>query len=338
MSVGPKRYWCFTLNNYTAEECQAIQDLVDTDNTLQALIVGKEVGENGTPHLQGYIGFKTPVRPKTVLRKLPLRCANVEPSRSSAAIAYCKKDGNLLVEYKTSQQGKRTDLDSLCEEVKKGTPDKDLFEKFPSTYLKYNKHVSAVRGVLQEARGIGRPPVVLWLYGSTGTGKTAYAYGDALARGYPIEEIWQSMGKLDWFDGYNGQKIAILDDFRAEDAKWNFFLRLLDRYPFRVNRKGSTVQWVPSIIYITCPYSPEKLWATTTDEDIEQLKRRITYLYSFSSAGTYSLEYSRPGVVGNELQQLTWNASESAYTSSGSERLRCGTDEMVEECAPLCGP
>jgi len=41
------KHWCFTINNYTAEEA--------TPDTSQFfyLVIGKEVGENNTPHLQG---------------------------------------------------------------------------------------------------------------------------------------------------------------------------------------------------------------------------------------------------------------------------------------------
>ncbi len=44
----------FTLNNYTQSEVNAIKTL-DGDNDISYLIFGYEVGESGTPHLQGYI-------------------------------------------------------------------------------------------------------------------------------------------------------------------------------------------------------------------------------------------------------------------------------------------
>jgi len=59
--ISASKYWCFTFNNY---------ELDDLSNCLKVFkqscpagIVGKEVGENGTPHLQGYIECKKPVRP-----------------------------------------------------------------------------------------------------------------------------------------------------------------------------------------------------------------------------------------------------------------------------------
>jgi len=49
------RRWCFTLNNWTDDELDAAVDWLE-DNTRYA-VVGKEVGRNNTPHLQGY--FRT---------------------------------------------------------------------------------------------------------------------------------------------------------------------------------------------------------------------------------------------------------------------------------------
>lgn len=53
----------FTLNNYTPEQEDALATLVDRHpNDVQYVLFGHEVGENGTPHLQGLILFKNRFR------------------------------------------------------------------------------------------------------------------------------------------------------------------------------------------------------------------------------------------------------------------------------------
>lgn len=44
------KHWCFTLNNWTVEELEQIEQIVQ--QCCDKWIIGKEVGEEGTPHLQ----------------------------------------------------------------------------------------------------------------------------------------------------------------------------------------------------------------------------------------------------------------------------------------------
>ena len=46
------RGWCFTLNNYNEEE--EVRALALPEEVSYG-VVGKEVGESGTPHFQGYL-------------------------------------------------------------------------------------------------------------------------------------------------------------------------------------------------------------------------------------------------------------------------------------------
>lgn len=108
------------------------------------------------------------------------------------------------------------------------------------------------------------------------------------------DDIWISSGGLRWFDGYDGQYVAIFDDFRNKDvaAGFAFFLRLLDRYPVAVEFKGGFAAWVPRVIFITCPYSPTRCFAkhgqVVPPEDLGQLDRRITRTFEFEHELTES--------------------------------------------------
>ena len=59
--ISPAKFWCFTLNNYTDKDisdCSSKFSLV-----CKSCIFSKEIGESGTPHLQGFCEFKVKCRP-----------------------------------------------------------------------------------------------------------------------------------------------------------------------------------------------------------------------------------------------------------------------------------
>lgn len=81
------RNFCFTLNNYTEEEVRIIKDI-----ECKYLVFGFEVGESGTPHLQGYIMFEHPQLFSNMKSRL-LR-SHIEVAKGSATqnINYCIKE------------------------------------------------------------------------------------------------------------------------------------------------------------------------------------------------------------------------------------------------------
>lgn len=83
--------WCFTLNNWTEEEYTKILSYCH-ESSIDKWVIGKEVGENGTPHLQGYIKGKNVIRMST-LKKICHRW-HLEISKGSPEdnFGYCSKD------------------------------------------------------------------------------------------------------------------------------------------------------------------------------------------------------------------------------------------------------
>jgi len=86
-----RRRWCGVLNNYTEKEFETLRHYF---GNLDVWIIGKEVGECGTPHLQFY--FEKKVRFST-LKKINDRL-HLEGCRGDRAsnLKYCMKEGNYI--------------------------------------------------------------------------------------------------------------------------------------------------------------------------------------------------------------------------------------------------
>lgn len=87
-----KNRWCFTYNNGIDEIDEIFSYLEEGDKC----IIGKEVGESGTPHLQGYIHFKVKCRPTT---RIPIKQIHWESCKGNerSNIIYCSKDNNFKI-------------------------------------------------------------------------------------------------------------------------------------------------------------------------------------------------------------------------------------------------
>lgn len=85
--ISPAKHWCLTWNNYPDNWLEKFQS-----SKIYKYVLGREVGESGTPHIQGYVCFVKKCRP---LEVIPLKeihwgvCRNIE-----ASISYCQKDGD----------------------------------------------------------------------------------------------------------------------------------------------------------------------------------------------------------------------------------------------------
>lgn len=91
------RAWCMTLNNYSNEEFVFLTQHFEKKCTKY--IVGKEVGDMKTPHLQIYVRFKSAIRFGT-LKKLNDRM-HIEKAKGSDEQnwTYCAKGGDYTSNY-----------------------------------------------------------------------------------------------------------------------------------------------------------------------------------------------------------------------------------------------
>lgn len=266
------RNFCFTVNNYTQQDV----DLLYNYNKFEYVIFGFEVGEQGTPHLQGYAELDKQYQ-FTLIKSELCQGMHIETRRGSQkqAIEYCKKEGNFVEKGTPKRSGQRKDLERV----------KEIIFEENGTMMDVINEVSSYQGLrgaqllfsYKPAKKKYYPKTVRWFWGPSGCNKTRTAVEQCK------EDYWISGETLKWFDGYYGQKYVVIDDFRKDFCTFHFLLRLLDVYFLRVPFKGGFVEWDPDVIFITSCYAPQSVYDTR--EDIYQLLRRISSVEYFARDG-----------------------------------------------------
>lgn len=99
--IPPSKHWTFTLNNYTLDEYNLI--ISSNSSIVPRYVIQEEIGENGTPHLQGYIMFKKKTRPKSIFDNNRIHWEKVRNIK--ACIAYCQKEDTRKEGTETKYRG-----------------------------------------------------------------------------------------------------------------------------------------------------------------------------------------------------------------------------------------
>ncbi len=278
------RNYCFTLNNYTTEELVVLEKL-----KCKYIIYGREIGENQTPHLQGFVIFNSAKSFSAAKKSISPRCHIEEIKRTPYEnFAYCSKDGDYTERGDRPEkvgQGKRNDMLEIKKKIAQNVQIKKLLKDDYIVNYQQLKYAESLCKYYEEPRDW--KPTVKWYYGATGTGKTRAAFAHLL-KTYAMDDIYVAMDTAQWWDGYDGQPAVIIDDMRKDFMKFHLLLRLLDRYPYRIQTKGSTRQFVAKTIIITAPYEPDEMY--NNREDINQLIRRIDEIKEFDYS-TYEKEF-----------------------------------------------
>lgn len=94
--ISPAVHWCFTLNNPNLPE-----DALQFTGHPRVLdyVIQEEVGESGTHHLQGYLRFKSKVRPLSLFKTTAIhweKTRSIEASKAYCSDAEKRKPGGQL--------------------------------------------------------------------------------------------------------------------------------------------------------------------------------------------------------------------------------------------------
>lgn len=237
--------------------------------TCQYIIGQIEIGAGtGYKHWQICVAFKQKQSIKGVKHVFG-NTAHAELSRSSAALEYCQKE-------ETGVPGTRFELgarpilrkskvewESVWTSAKSG----DL-ESIPANIRLVNYRT--IRTIVSDySRAIGMERICYVFWGKTGSGKSRRAWTEASMDAYskdPRTKFW---------DGYQNEENVVIDEFRG-GIDVSHLLRWLDRYPVRVEIKGSSKPLAAKKLWITSNISPEMWYPLLDSETLAALMRRLT--------------------------------------------------------------
>lgn len=257
--MSRSRHFCFTLNNYSADaECK----LKALD--CRYLIYGKETGESGTAHLQGYVSFVKALRFNLVKKLLPAGC-HIEAAKGSAQqnTDYCSKDNDVFTKGIMPAAGARNDIKEFVKLIRSGKTDNQLIDENPGYCARYTRFITFVRNAKLQEENKAFKPIKVTVYVGDNEKIMEKAYAD-----HPnLYEYTYFFG--DWFCGYVGQKTLFIRNFTGQIQK-DIFQGLISGYPLKLPVKGAYTYKAWDNVIISSPTHPEDWdaypWSTISEK------------------------------------------------------------------------
>ncbi len=268
--------WLFTINNPSGDEDEPA---IFLQEYASYCVYQLEVGENGTPHYQGYVHLMTKKRFSTMKNICPGAHWEARRGSHSEAKKYCSKDetrspDGIVVEWGDEPSaGERTDLLDVKLMIDEGETWKAIADEHFGSYVRYHKGFEKYKTLDGKQREAHTYCKVLW--GPAGSGKSTRAMYEARLFGEEPYVMPRPQGKV-WFDGYDGQKVIILDEFYGW-LPFDLLVRMIDQLPLIVEQKGGTVQFLAELIIITSNRQPRDWYKeeSVPQDRFQALERRL---------------------------------------------------------------
>lgn len=222
------RKWCFTIHKPTEETLSHIASLKPVQ-----LIVGHEMGSEGkTPHLQGFVEFKSAKTMSAVKKYFNDNKMHLERPLGTdyENWVYCSKEGQVIAqvgEFPPEEKTKQThaDWDFVKDQVNRGKSLLSIIDEKPhmTRYISaIHRYVAEKEVTTQEA---WREVKTTYIWGDAGIGKTR-----GVMDKYGHENVYRVTDKKNMWDGYRGEPVVVFEEFRSS-ARFEDMLNWLDGYP-----------------------------------------------------------------------------------------------------------
>ena len=140
------RTWCMTLNNPTESELTTLNGL--DERYLKYAIFGSEVGEKGTPHIQGYLSFKNAKTLSATKKFLGTKRVHLEVAGGNAFenFEYCSKDSDFFeIGERPEEHGELSAWEDILEMIEGGFNNRQIIRKYPGIAIRCQSAIEKYR-------------------------------------------------------------------------------------------------------------------------------------------------------------------------------------------------
>lgn len=270
------RSWVFTIPNPTDVDTLRLKQLISTYHPIK-MYVGKEVGEGGLVHLQGFVNFRNPLRAIKVAQYTNRGFLDIAKGTHQQNKKYCLKQGQALIVHESEDpEEAKVKMAKSVIEICRDMSLQEIITLHPDIWLRYSSQIIKTKEIYsdQEVKAWNGDLKTknFWLYGKPGTGKTRWATSI-----WSTRTLMKNQNK--WWSGYNNQiKVVIIDDWNPLVKGMETYLKIWgDRYSFtgEVKQASSVIHPGNWFLIITSNYSIEECFDTITATAIKRRFKEV---------------------------------------------------------------
>nr|ALE29612.1 replication associated protein [Lake Sarah-associated circular virus-12] len=271
--------FCFTCNNPT----DAIETYIQSITMSDLFGYAHEVGELGTPHLQGVVVLNKKSR-LTAVRKILPKC-HISQMRGSFAEAW---DGYILTPHAKHNKPEPEVVYAFgTPPVVRGSNTRDVYEEAMAIAKTGTTEGISAQMMLRFGKALHevaqkhspKPPHIdgdldnYWIYGPTGSGKSKTVYDK-----WPRDTLYIKLHNK-WWENYDGEETVYIEDLGNDSKLLTHIKHWADRYAFRAEVKFGSILIRPKRLVVTSNHTIRDSFPTASVADVEALERRFKIQY-----------------------------------------------------------